>query len=76
MIKRFCDKCGKEIGDDKAFIKIIDPNDNKYETECIDLCDDCLWKFHEWMKYPGAKVLNLTEEELFAIPGIGPKKHS
>lgn len=50
MVKRLCDKCGKEIGDNEAFIKIYAPNGNEHSQECIDLCSDCLWKFHEWMK--------------------------
>lgn len=138
MIKRFCDKCGKEIGNDEGlFIKYVAPNDNQYNQECIDLCETCRHAFCDWMTYPGAnkiiyikseddfpngpltkeeeaeqaipktlydlelparvnnrlvwylskdregfrpsmeigveEVLNLTEEELFNIPGIGPK---
>lgn len=50
MVKRLCDKCGKEIGDNDAFIKIYAPNGDGHSQECVDLCGDCLRKFHEWMK--------------------------
>lgn len=52
MVKRICDKCGTEIGNNEVFIKIIAPNADVFDTECVDLCVDCLRKFYDWMKYP------------------------
>lgn len=139
MIKRFCDKCGREIGNKKGMGVKLFPLDDSHEPDFIDLCSDCQWKFVEWIHGLNSKdtkviyikseddfpngpltkeeeaeqaipktlydlelparvnnrlyyylnkdrekripitdisveeVLNLTEEELFAIPGIGPK---
>lgn len=58
MIKYFCDKCGKEIGDDvttaKVFTVTVEPPEvrawkDEAETGTYILCYDCVRKFNKWI---------------------------
>ena len=58
MIKYFCDKCGREIGDfnmNEIFTVKVEPPEvrswqDDTETGTYILCYQCVRKFNDWVK--------------------------
>lgn len=61
MLKRVCDKCGKEIADQGYSLVWAENGEGAIGmSPCADLCEECEEEFWKWLKEEETKAAYIT----------------
>ena len=61
MLKRVCDKCGKEIADQGYSLVWAQNGEGALGmSPCADLCEECEKEFWKWLKEEETKAAYIT----------------